>query len=505
MSAAGLVSPEAQLATTPMLIAFLNGMVSLVRDGLSSCRNGFGFARKEQHSDKRSCSSLANRRATADGNLTFAPESSVPSEVVDELGLLLTAGRLSSHSKALMVQAYAAEEAGGGEPLTLLESLLLAAPEFHATNHLAPTAEARQEAAAVASQDRPYKAIVVLFLNGGADTYNLIVPHSNCAASDLYAEYGAVRGPAIALAKETLLPFNVSAGSQPCSTFGLHPELPVLHDLYHSGEACFVANVGALVQPVTKATWKKATEMPNSLFAHNAQQACVPPYCHRRVHTAYPNPNPNPNPEQVCAQNVHAQSLTANGVLGRIAEALTTRDADPYSVGVYSVNGNQKILENSAVVPNIVSKASTSAGASTVPEFAFFNELGGQFINITARKAGSVFGETIAQALSQSLVKNRELAAKLDAANVTEDFLSSAGAANDLGRQLVQVTKVINAHVALGAERDVFFVQVAGFDTHSDEGDKLKANFQQINSALEAFVAEMRRHGIWEQVMIYSE
>ena len=153
----------------------------------------------------------------------------------------------------------------------------MAAPEFHATNHLTPTDEARQEAAKVTSMGRPYKAIVVLFLNGGADTYNLIVPHSNCAASDLYAEYEAVRGPAIALPKEKLLPFNVSAGSQPCSTFGLHPELPALHDLYLSGEASFVANVGALVQPVTKDTWRKTKDMPNSLFAHNAQQACMAP------------------------------------------------------------------------------------------------------------------------------------------------------------------------------------------------------------------------------------
>ena len=69
----------------------------------------------------------------------------------------------------------------------------------------------------------------------------------------------------------------MSAGSQPCGTFGLHPELPALHDLYLSGEASFVANVGALVQPVTKATWKKTKDMPNSLFAHNAQQAGTTP------------------------------------------------------------------------------------------------------------------------------------------------------------------------------------------------------------------------------------
>ena len=141
VSAVGLVSPEAQLATTPMIVSFLNGMVTLVRDGLSSCRSGFGSL-----AAPRTCGSLISRRATADGNLTFAPESSVPSEVVDELGLLLTAGRLSNHSKALMVQAYTAEEADGGEPLTLLNSLLLAAPEFHATNHLSPPAAPRPSA-----------------------------------------------------------------------------------------------------------------------------------------------------------------------------------------------------------------------------------------------------------------------------------------------------------------------------------------------------------------------
>ena len=51
---------------------------------------------------------------------------------------------------------------------------------------------------------------------------------SACSASDLYAEYAAVRGPAIAIAKDDLLPFNVSAGSQPCATFGVHSSLGYL-------------------------------------------------------------------------------------------------------------------------------------------------------------------------------------------------------------------------------------------------------------------------------------
>ncbi len=468
VQAAGLVSPEAQLATTPMILAFLNDMVALVRDGLSSCKDG--MAGDTIRGKERECKTLEQRRATADGNLTFVTESDDASGVVDELGLLLTAGRLSNHSRQLLVKAYEAAEAEGGEPLTRVEELMLAAPEFHSSNHPAPETQSRGEAAGVASQERPYKAIVVLFLHGGADSYNLIVPHSACSASDLYAEYAAVRGPAIAIAKDDLLPFNVSAGSQPCATFGLHPELPFVHSLYQQGEAVFVANVGALVEPLTKSTWKKEGERPNALFAHNAQQKC--------------------------AANVHAQSLSADGVLGRIAQTLTRRDKDPYSVGAYSIRGNQKILENGAVVPNILSRS------GSLPEFEFYDDIGEHLVNLTRPKAGSIFSETISEAIGQSLVKNRELAAMLGAANVTRKFKDSGGANTDLGKQLMQVAKVIDARKELGAERDVFFVSIGGFDTHSDEGEKLASNFKHINKALEAFVTEMRDHGVWDQVTL---
>ena len=90
----------------------------------------------------------------------------------------------------------------------------------------------------------------------------------------------------------------------------------------------------------------------------------------------------------------------------------------------------------------------------------------------------------------------------LGAANVTRKFKDSGGAKTDLGKQLMQVAKVIDARKELGAERDVFFVSIGGFDTHSDEGEKLASNFKHINKALEAFVTEMRDHGVWDQVTL---
>ena len=113
---------------------------------------------------------------------------------------------------------------------------------------------------------------VVLFLHGGADTYNILVPHSNCAAVDLYAEYSAVRGD-LSLTQSELLSISVPSGSQPCDTFGIHPKLPLVQQLYADGDLAWIANVGALAEPISKEEVKSGTKVkPLNLFAHNSQR-----------------------------------------------------------------------------------------------------------------------------------------------------------------------------------------------------------------------------------------
>eukprot|EP01043_Picozoa_sp_COSAG02_P055320 COSAG02_NODE_6399_length_3599_cov_3.590857_2_plen_93_part_00 len=84
----------------------------------------------------------------------------------------------------------------------------------------------------VASQGRPYKAVVLIYLEGGADTHNLVVPHSNCNASvgDLYAQYQEIRGigeGGMALMPNQLLPIEMPSRSQVCNTFGMHHKLVI--------------------------------------------------------------------------------------------------------------------------------------------------------------------------------------------------------------------------------------------------------------------------------------
>ena len=96
-----LAAPEAQLLTMPLLTRFLNGMTSLIDNGLSSCNSGFGTSRVS-----RSCGSIDAKRKTSDGVLGWKPMSTDGAQVAKELNLLLAAGRLNAHTTKVIAQEY---------------------------------------------------------------------------------------------------------------------------------------------------------------------------------------------------------------------------------------------------------------------------------------------------------------------------------------------------------------------------------------------------------------
>jgi uncharacterized protein (DUF1501 family) len=115
----------------------------------------------------------------------------------------------------------------------------------------------------------------------------------------MYAEYKAVRTN-VALDKDKLLKIKAPTGVQPCDTFGLNPGMPNVARMYANKDASFIANIGTLVEPVTKATFEdESVQLPRSLFAHNIQSESI--------------------------QNLYPQSARQNGVLGRMADQLTSQ------------------------------------------------------------------------------------------------------------------------------------------------------------------------------------
>ena len=119
----------------------------------------------------------------SNGALGFNPtDESTASAVVDELALLLTGGRLTDNSRSEIETAYNSANASGGKDkaLRMAQKLIVTTPEFHATSVFKPLSEARPEPPLPPEPTNPYKAVVYVNLDGGLDSFNTLVPHSNC-------------------------------------------------------------------------------------------------------------------------------------------------------------------------------------------------------------------------------------------------------------------------------------------------------------------------------------
>ena len=228
------------------------------------------------------------------GRLSYTPtNTSTIDAVIDELSTLLTSGRMSKENRAI-IKKQVAKSRSRNSALRSAQRLLLLSPEFHALGISRKTLVEREVLSFAKKTKTPgdYKAVVHLMLKGGCDSYNMLIPHtcsdekgetyyeklvslllilpvSSCIKIDLYTEYKNARGD-IALAKEDLLTIDVNATSQQCSKFGIHPNLPILQDLFNTSEAIFLTNIGVLTEPVDRENYRRKSL--TQLFAHNASK-----------------------------------------------------------------------------------------------------------------------------------------------------------------------------------------------------------------------------------------
>jgi cullin-associated NEDD8-dissociated protein 1 len=481
VSLAGLVSPEALLLNTPQTIAFMNGALSLIKWGLTDCDEGFGFLRgRTQVLSSTVCLPVGQLpQQPIAGALAFAPANATAgaAAVVEELNVLLAAGRLGPLTRSTLEGAYvAALAAGGGAAGALqdVEALLVATPEFNAAqaNHAVPGV--RAEAAANDAPLRPYKALVYFFFEGALDSWSMLVPHTGCDA--LRQQYEDIRGPGLALSKESLLEIATPAETspQPCTTFGVHPSFAVVKDLFDGGDALWLANLGTLVEPVTKAELEAKTKRrPSSLFAHN----------HQRTTT----------------MNVAASSTgisNAKGVIGRIMDALDSVGGGSFRTGSYSFHGQEKAVEpDTSPLPDLLS----TAGLTKFDPNELRAHLAPAIANLTSTRSASVFAETWSESLGTSISRSAFLDGKLGATTLETTFPTS-----DVGQAFARTAEVIKNHATIGHERDAFFIKMGQFDTHADFFHDLDPKLNQINAAMAAFATEMKAQGLWDNVTVLT-
>jgi uncharacterized protein (DUF1501 family) len=452
IKAASLVSPESQVLTTPSIVGFINGMFSLVDLGLTDCFGGFGelttwWCDGYNYDDTEKYSR---------GYLGYPPPDSLPSDVTDELAMLLTGGRLNAASRNLIKESAS---------LSTALKLIVTTPEFHSTRVVTPL-KMRPNMVIPQPSGTPYKAVVFVNLEGGMDSYNVLVPHSGCSGSDyLYSQYADIRGE-LALQKSDLLQIDASTSAQPCSTFGLHPNLGAIQQLYNDGDLAFLANIGVLQQYVNRDNWWQKTTR-TSLFAHNTQQ------------------------DEVNYVDIF-DTQAGRGVLGRMVDILTKNGMKTSSM---SVSGIASALV-SKLNPLFVLDPYNYEKVNPIP---WAEDILGQIkvLNNANKLGSSLFGDAWSSLLVQALGENKLLYDAITSTSLAAEFPDTW-----LAQELEVVAKMIKTKNIRGSDRDIFYVDIGGFDTHSDMIAALENRMTEINDAMSSFVAEMKSQGRWDDVVL---
>lgn len=263
----GLVAPEAEVLQGAMMINLLNGMWSMMNWGLTQCYGGFKAKGWGIECAKREGSQQTDATAT----LTYEADSNASiDEVLSELALMLTAGRLSDNNRIIVRNAMQSTFNSGdiAKAVRIAVKLIVTSPEFSSTNVARNTGLPTPITGYVDAPSGQYKAIIYYYMAGGADSFNLLVPRANCIdGRNVYQEYQEARG-SLALSGGDLLDIDATGSNQVCDTFAVNKGYTHIHELYNAGDALFVANVGVLSKPLTKHD-DYGKESNVGLFAHN--------------------------------------------------------------------------------------------------------------------------------------------------------------------------------------------------------------------------------------------
>jgi uncharacterized protein (DUF1501 family) len=316
---------------------------------------------------------------------------------------------------------------------------------------------------ALAQGASSYKALVCVFLFGGNDANNTLIPFDTTG----YGNYSTIRGP-LAIPQNQLLPLT------PLPNFALNPNLPDIQTLFNSKNAAFVVNVGTLIEPTTKAQFKAGTGLPTNLFSHPDQQ--------------------------LEWQNASQSGATSSGWAGRIADTLNASYNAGASVPmITSVAGDTLFCNGAASTP--VSVSPGNLGGAQCSEGT--TECNAQ--QATAQALLSFdSGLTLVQA-DNSITNNAYNYAKtLTAATQSVSPLLTVFPAGGLGAQLKQVAQIIQVRAALGVARQIFFCGIGNFDTHADQLTLQNALLAGISPALAAFYASTVEMGVQSNVTTFT-
>ena len=321
---------------------------------------------------------------------------------------------------------------------------------------------------ALAQNGPDYRALVCIFLFGGNDSNNTVIPMDDAN----FQAYTSIRG-SLALPASSLTPTVYSTSGAP---YAFHAKLAEAASLFSSKELAVVANVGSLVQPLTRAQYQaQQTPIPLNLFSHSDQQSQW--------------------------QTSVAQGHSPTGWAGRAADYIASQNI------------------NSSKFPTFFSVAGNSlegTGASTQPvalapgeslQLTGFNSSAASQARLSALNSLLTLGSgvSLVQAADDTLSNSIADAKALASALATSTPLKTQFPTSTIGAQLQQVAQIIQVQSALGMRRQIFFCSLGGFDTHTNEINTHNTLYPELSPAMSAFYDATQELGVAQNVTTFTE
>jgi len=325
------------------------------------------------------------------------------------------------------------------------------------------------EAAAATATD--YKALVCVFLYGGNDYANTLIPYDSAS----YNLYSNLR-PAIAIPRSnltnTVLNPAITLGS--ARQYALAPELKDLVPIFNAGQMAVLLNIGTLIQPTSKTEYTaNSVPLPPKLFSHNDQQS------------------------------VWQSSLpegSTKGWGGRIGDLFAAGNGNATFTCV-SAAGSAVYVSGNTVIPYQVSPTgSISINGIKSSLFGSSACASALLTSITAN-SNHYYEAQLAAITKRSIDADIQLKAALAGVN---DFTTVYPTDNTLAAQLKIVAKMIAGRTSLNTKRQVFFVSLNGFDTHDHILTDHPALMNKVGTALNAFHSTMVELGVADRVTAFT-
>jgi uncharacterized protein (DUF1501 family) len=312
-----------------------------------------------------------------------------------------------------------------------------------------------------------YRALVCLFLFGGNDSNNVIIPRDASG----YAAYRATRGP-VSIPQASLLPIVLPNGDG--RDFGLHPSLVELQSLFSQGKLAIIANVGSLAAPITRAQYlAHSVAVPSQLFSHIDGAAQW--------------------------QTSVADQAAETGWGGRMADLLHSLNGNSQISLCISIAGTNTFEVGNLVLPYTVSQDG-SIGLSGFDGSANSAIRLQAFRDLLAMPHNNLLEQAYADTIQRAIAANELLTSVFDVLPP----IQTAFPETSLAKQLKMVAKLIAARSNLGMRRQIFFCSVDGYDTHGGQLTAHAGLLTELSQAMSAFYSATEELGVAQSVTTFT-